>query len=232
MLLVFSAALADVGDDAALAFRPARLADIAPVQDQPVMRVAHVFFRDDPDEALLDLFGRLAGRQAEPVADAEDVRVDRHGRLAEGHVEHDIGGLAPDARQLDQKVAVIRHLAAMVADQRLRQRDHVLRLAAPKPDRADVFADLLLAQRHHLLRRVGDVKQRARRLVDAGVGRLRRQHHGDQQREGVPVLEFALGLRPLHRKAAENLLHLGRRVERMGPRPARAALGVRALTDA
>ena len=67
----------------------------------------------------LDLFRRLAGRQPEPVADAEDVRVDRHRRLAEGHVEHDIGGLAADARQLDQRVAVARHLAAMVADQRL-----------------------------------------------------------------------------------------------------------------
>ena len=32
--------LADVGDDAALAFGPARLADIAAVQDQPVMRMA------------------------------------------------------------------------------------------------------------------------------------------------------------------------------------------------
>ena len=70
-------------------------------------------------QPLLDLFRRLAGRQAEPVADAEDMGVDRHRLLAEGHVEHDIGGLAPDARQLDQLVAIAGHLAAMVADQRL-----------------------------------------------------------------------------------------------------------------
>ena len=47
------------------------------------------------------------------------MRVDGQRRLAEGHVEHDVGGLAPDARQLDQRFAVVGHLAAMVADQRL-----------------------------------------------------------------------------------------------------------------
>ena len=66
-----------------------------------------------------------------------------------------------------------------------RQRDDVLRLVAPQADGADIVADLLLAERQHLLRRVGDREQRPRRLVDADVGRLRRQHHGDQQGEGV-----------------------------------------------
>ena len=33
-----------------------------------------------------------------------------------------------------------------------------------------------------------------RRLVDAGVGRLRGEHDRDQQRVGIDVLEFALGL--------------------------------------
>jgi hypothetical protein len=51
--------------------------------------------------------------------------------LAEGHVEHHIGGLAAHARQLHKLVAVAGHLAAKIADQRLRQRHHVLRLVAP-----------------------------------------------------------------------------------------------------
>jgi len=38
----------------------------------------------------------------------------------------------------------------------------------------DVIAHPFLAEREHFLRRVGDRKQRPRRLVDAGVGRLRR----------------------------------------------------------
>ena len=188
------------------------------------MRVAHVLVRDDLQQPLLDLFRRLAGRQPEPVADAENVRVDRHRVLAEGHVEHDIGGLAPDPRQFDQLVAVVRHLAAMVADQRLRQRDDVLRLVAPEPDGSDVVADLGFAQRQHLLRRIGDLEQRPRRLVDAGIGRLRRQHHRHQQREGVDMFELALRLRPLDGKAPEDLVHFGRTVERTNShRPAGAA---------
>ena len=123
------------------------------------MRVAHVFRRDDADQPRLDLLRRLAGRQPEPVADPEDMRVDRHGRLAEGHVEHDVGGLAPHARQLRKLVAVAGHVAAKIADQRLRQRDHVLRLVAPEPDGADVVAELRLAQRQHLFGRVGGLEQ-------------------------------------------------------------------------
>ena len=71
--------------------------------------------------------------------------------------------------------------------------------------------------------RVGDLEQRARRLVDAGVGRLRRQHHGHQQREGIDVLQLALGLGVGRGKAPEDLGHPLRR--RLGlPRP-RARLG-------
>ena len=60
-----------------------------------------------------------------------------------------------------------------------------------------------------------DLEQRPRRLVDAGVGRLRRQHHGHQQRKGVDVLQLALGLRIGRGKAPEDLgnalgRHLGR----------------------
>ena len=68
--------------------------------------------------------------------------------------------LRPTPGSVDQLVAVCRHLAAMVADQRLRQRDDVLRLVAPQADRADVFADRRLAERQHLLRRVGNREQR------------------------------------------------------------------------
>ena len=92
-----------------------------------------------------------------------------------------------------------------------RQRDDVLRLVAIEPDGLDVVAHLVLAEREHLLRRIGDREQRARRAVDAGVGRLRRQHHRDQQRVGVEMLQFALRLGIGVAKAAEGLVHLGRR---------------------
>ena len=63
----------------------------------------------------------------------------------------------------------------------------------------------------HLFRRVGDGEQRGRRLVDAGVGRLRRQHHRDQQRVGVDISQLGLRFRARLAEAAERFLHFLRR---------------------
>jgi hypothetical protein len=91
----------------------------------------------------------------------------------------------------------------------VRERDHVLRLVAIEPDRLDQLAYLVLAEGEHLVRRVGEREQPLRRLVDAGVGRLRREHDGDQQREGVDIVELALRLGPGLTKTAEDLADLG-----------------------
>ena len=69
----------------------------------------------------------------------------------------------------------------------------------------------VLAERHHLARRVGEAEELARRLVDAGVGRLRRQDDGDEQRVGVDMIELALRLRIALLEAAEDLRDLGGR---------------------
>ena len=76
----------------------------------------------------------------------------------------------------------------------LRQRDDVLRLGAEEADGLDVVAQPLLAERHIFAGVSATLEQRRGRLVDADIGRLGRQHHGDQQGEGVDV--FELGPRP------------------------------------
>ena len=80
-------------------------ADVAAVQDQPVMRVRE-FGGHDFISCVLDRRDGLAGREPGAVGDAEDMRVHRDGRLAEGDVEHHIGGLAADAGQRFQRLAV------------------------------------------------------------------------------------------------------------------------------
>ena len=162
-------------------------------------------------KSQLDLKRRVAGRHACAVTDTKHMRIHRHGVFAIGHVEHDIGGLAPGAGQRLDFGAGARHLAAELGDQLLGQRDHIPGLVAIEPDGLDVVAHFLLAERQHLRRRVGDREQRTRRLVDAGVGRLRRQHHGDKQRVGVEMFELTLRLRIGFAKTAERLVDLGRR---------------------
>ena len=86
----------------------------------------------------LDLVGCLSWREAHAIAKPEEMRVDSNGGMPKGDVEHDIGGLAADARQRLQRLAVIRNLAAMLFDQLLRQGDDVLRLAAEQTDGLDI----------------------------------------------------------------------------------------------
>jgi hypothetical protein len=113
-------------------------AGVAPVQDEVVMGVAQVLRRDDLHELRLDLEGILAGCQPGAVGDPEDVRVDRQRELAEGDVQHHVGGLAADARQRLERLASAWHLAAVLLEEDVGQRDDVLRLAAVQADRADV----------------------------------------------------------------------------------------------
>src|SRR5690348_4687835 len=77
------AVLAQVADQALRAAGLARDADVAAVQDQPVMCVLHVLGRRELDELLFDLARVLAGREPRAVGDAKDVRIHRDRRLAE-----------------------------------------------------------------------------------------------------------------------------------------------------
>ena len=160
-----------------------------------MVRVDEVGRRNALEQLQLDLERVLARREAGAVRDAEDVRVDRHRGLAESDVEHDVGGLAADAGQCFERHAVAGHPAAVPRDQQAAGFEQVLRLGAVEADRADVRGEAVLAEREHLGRRVGDGEQPPRRLVDADIGRLRREQHRSEQLEHVGVFEFGLGLR-------------------------------------
>ncbi len=101
--------------------------------------------RDDLLQLDLDLERILARREPGPVADTEDVRVDRERFFIEGGVKDDVGRLAAYARQLFELLARAGHLPAMVADQRFRQGDDVLRLRVEQADRLDRVPEPVLA---------------------------------------------------------------------------------------
>ena len=117
------------------------------------MRIQSERLRDGLFQLELDLERVLARREPGSVADPKDVRVDRERLFVEGGVEDDIGGLAADAGQFLQLFASAGNLAAMIADQCLRQSDDVFRLRVEQPDRLDCIAEPFLAQHYHLLGR-------------------------------------------------------------------------------
>jgi hypothetical protein len=79
-------------------------------------------------------------------------------------------------------------------DQDLAGGDDVPGLGVVQADGLDIAHQLVQAEVEDLLRRIRDRVQLARGLVDADVGGLRRQQHGDQQFKWRGVFEFGFGL--------------------------------------
>lgn len=181
-----------------------------------MMRVAPEWCRHALFEFQLDRQHRLAGGEASAVADAEDMGIDGEGFLPERGVDHDIGGFAPDAGEGGQRVAILRHFSAEIADQYLRQGDDILRLAVEQADRLDMLLERVFAEIDHLLGRLDVAEQGTGRLVDADIGGLRGQHDGDQQLIVVAIFQFGDRRRIGFGQAAEKvedlrLIHGGQR---------------------
>jgi len=175
-----------------------------------MMRVMLESVRHDALEPVLDLERIFARREAGAVADPEDMGVDRDGVVAEGDVEHDIGGLAADARKRLERRAIVGHRAVMPLHQHRRSAHDVARLGAIETDGLDRLAQSLFAQRQHLLRRVDGLEQRAGRLVDRDVGRLGRERYSNKERIGVPIDQLGGGVGPPGGEQFEKAYHLGR----------------------
>ena len=91
----------------------------------------------------LDLQRVVALGEAEPVRDAQDVRVDRDALVdVEGVAEDDVRGLAADAGQGDEPGHAARHLAAVALDEAPGEADDAARLGAEEAGGADDLLDV------------------------------------------------------------------------------------------
>jgi len=173
-----------------------------------VVRVQPERLRHSLFQFQFDLNHVLARSESGPVADAEDVRVDGEGLLMESCIEDDVRSLAAHAGQFFQLLASARHLAGVIADQRLRQRKDILGLGVEQADRLDRVPNVFLAKRDHLFRRLHLRKQRPGSDVHARIRRLRRQHHRHQQGVRVHIFEFGLRGGVFLREPAEEFENL------------------------
>ena len=82
-----------------MAFRLARQADIAAMQNQPMMGVHAERFGHFFVELFLNRQNILAGRQTAAIGQAEDMGIDGKSGNAESLIHHHIGGFASDAGQ-------------------------------------------------------------------------------------------------------------------------------------
>lgn len=77
-------------------------------------RLGHTLF-----QLGLNRFGCFAFGEAGAITKPEDMGVDRECFLLEPAIENDIGGLAAHTGQSHERVAVIRHFAAIMINQPL-----------------------------------------------------------------------------------------------------------------
>src|SRR5262249_54564007 len=173
----------EVANDAGWAFRLGGEAHVAAEQDQPVMRILAELRRRVGIERQLHLPRRTAGSEPGTVGDPEDMGVDGDLRLAEYHVENDVGGLPPDTGQCFELGTRRGNLAAVPVDELLREADEILRLRVVQAYRLDVRLDTLDTEGRDRRGRIGHRKEVARRGVDSTVSGVCGEHHGDQQLE-------------------------------------------------
>ena len=106
----------------------ARGADAAAVVDQPVVRAAPLIFGNGLHELMLGLEHIRRVRQPQPIGDAENMRIDGDGVLAERAAHDDVRRLASHARQGFQSVVIRGHFAAEAGDQLPRHQHKVFGL--------------------------------------------------------------------------------------------------------
>jgi len=83
----------------------------------------------------------------------------------------------------------------VLVDQRLAERDDILRLGVEQADGLDRLAERFLAEINHLAWCLDTFEQGLRGDVHAGIRGLRRQHDGDEQLVGVGRLKLGRGRR-------------------------------------
>ena len=110
------------------------------------------FFRDQPQQAVLDLDYVFTGRDTGPVGDPEDVRINRDGGMPECRVENHVGGFPADTGQGLEGGTVFRDLPVMLFSQDGAGSDDIFCLGVEQADRFYIFPEAGFSQFEHGLR--------------------------------------------------------------------------------
>ena len=106
----------------------------------------------------------------------------------------DVRRLARDSGQAHEFLETARHAAVELLDQHLHRPADRLRLLTEEPRGPDVVLELLGRHREVVLRPAVLAEESGRDAVDVDVGRLRGEHHRDQQLELVPKAKCDCGV--------------------------------------
>ena len=192
--------------EAACAFWLQCLADVAAMQDEPVMCVMSEFPGRELDQCVFHFSRSFAAGDPHAVGDAEYVCVHGYCRLAEDCVQYHVRSFATHSRkffEFARACAALRPAcSSAIADA---VATTFFALSLPQADRADVLRESIDAEFRNSLWSTGNRKQFARRGVHALVGGLGRQDHRHQQLEWRLVFELGGRMRIRGAKSLEDL---------------------------
>lgn len=147
-----------------------------------------------------------AGSQPEAFADAEDMRIDRHGGLVPDDGTYDVRRFASYALERLQLLYRIGYFAVIDLRQARSHLNEMLGFGARVTDGLDVFEDLIAGRCGEGFRRGVGGKKSRRDHVHPFVGALRREHYRHQALERVGKMQLALCYRHVRLKPRENML--------------------------
>ena len=145
--------------------------------------------------ACSTLTGSVSLGPAEPAHEPAEVGVDGDAGHPERVAQHDVGGLAPDTGQGHQVGEPAGHLAVEALDDGGTEVDHRVRLGPEEAGRPKHGLHLVAVGAGERLGGGPAREQRGRDRVDHDVGRLGRQHRGDEQLQRRLEVELAVGVR-------------------------------------
>jgi len=189
--------VAEVGDEAAPAFWPTRLAGVAPQQDEPVVGMESIALGHQSVKPPLHLKNRSPGGDLGSVRDAKDVGIDGKRLPAEGRVQDHIGRLTTHARQRFKRLSALRDFAAMPLNQEAAGCNKVLALGPEESDGLYEGTHAALTQRENIGWCARPSKKLPSGQIDRGVRGLGREHDGHQELKWGSILKLRLRVRVL-----------------------------------
>lgn len=153
------------------------------MQDQAEAERSALGGRDKTIQLVLDLYRILEFREAQSLAESEDMGVDGEARETEGDTSHHVSRLSPDSGHSDKVVQLGGNLATKAFLECGGHPDEAACLGAKEPGRMDDLLELVgVGPRERRRIRVGR-EQGRRHHVDPDIGALGRQDRRHKQLE-------------------------------------------------
>jgi len=167
----------------------------AAMPNEPMAEEGPLLARDQEHEVLLDFDGVGVFGEAKALRQSRDVSIDNDAVIeVEGIAEDDIGGFASDAAEAGEFFHGLRHFAVVALDERLAAGLDAFGFVAEETGAFDGFFEIGGG-------RLGEIGSGAiffEKLggdeIDSFIGALSGKDGGDEQFEGVRMIQLAVGL--------------------------------------